>query len=72
MLQELERQAMEQYGNSNAGDEKRSTDQDCPDGQRCSGYGHCSPLKEHPERKGEHDMIFLLYNVLDNTHSSIK
>ncbi|KAL6266530.1 hypothetical protein P5V15_003377 [Pogonomyrmex californicus] len=52
--QELERQALEQYRNSNAVDEKRSIsseDQDCLDGQRCSGYGQCSPLKEHPERK---------------------
>ncbi|KYN06150.1 hypothetical protein ALC62_02911 [Cyphomyrmex costatus] len=43
--QELERQAMEQYRNGNTGDEKRSMDQDCIDGQRCSEYGHCSPVK---------------------------
>lgn len=56
MLQELERQAMEQYGNNNGGDEKHSTDQDCLDG--CSGYGHCSPLKGQSEKKGKYDMIF--------------
>jgi len=43
---------MEQYRNNNAGDEKRSMDQDCNDGQRCSGYGHCSPVKRHAGRKG--------------------
>ncbi|XP_025264722.1 uncharacterized protein LOC105251130 [Camponotus floridanus] len=53
--QELERQAMEQYGNNSAGDEKRSVpseNQDCFDGQRCSGYGQCSPSRGRPERKG--------------------
>ncbi|CAL1687876.1 unnamed protein product [Lasius platythorax] len=53
--QELERQAMEQYRNTNAGDERRSTpseNQDCFDGQRCSGYGQCSPSRGRPERKG--------------------
>ncbi|XP_011701174.1 PREDICTED: uncharacterized protein LOC105457921 isoform X2 [Wasmannia auropunctata] len=50
--QELERQAMEQYRNSNTGDENRSMDQDCTDGQRCSEYGHCSPVKRHAGRKG--------------------
>ncbi|XP_018354281.1 PREDICTED: uncharacterized protein LOC108755650 isoform X2 [Trachymyrmex septentrionalis] len=48
--QELERQAMEQYKN-NTGDEKRSMDQDCVDGQTCSEYGHCSPVKRHARRK---------------------
>lgn len=45
---------MEQYGNSNAGDERRSIpseNQDCFDGQRCSGYGQCSPSRGRPERK---------------------
>lgn len=66
ILQELERQAMEQYRNGNTGDEKRSMDQDCVDGQRCSEYGHCSPVKRHARRKG---MTFpkLLYNISDVT-----
>lgn len=57
ILQELERQAMEQYRNNNAGGEKRSVspeDQDCLDGQQCSGYGHCSPVKGHPGRKSKY------------------
>lgn len=48
---------MEQYGNNNAG-EKRSIpfeNQDCFDGQRCSGYGQCSPSRGRPERKGKCD-----------------
>ncbi|KYN09066.1 hypothetical protein ALC57_19034 [Trachymyrmex cornetzi] len=49
--QELERQAMEQYRNGNTGDEKRSMNQDCVDGQRCSEYGHCNPVKRHARRK---------------------
>jgi len=53
--QELERQAMEQYRNGNIGDEKRSMDQDCVDGQRCSEYGHCSPVKRHARKKSKHD-----------------
>ena len=52
--QELERQAMEQYKN-NTGDEKRSMDQDCVDGQTCSEYGHCSPVKRHARRKSKYD-----------------
>lgn len=49
---------MEQYGNNSAGDEKRSMpseNQDCFDGQRCSGYGQCSPSRGRPERKGKCD-----------------
>ncbi|XP_011865201.1 PREDICTED: uncharacterized protein LOC105560579 isoform X2 [Vollenhovia emeryi] len=67
--QELERQAMEQYRNSNAGEEKRSTDQDCLDGQKCSRYGHCSPVKGHPEKKGKHSVSQIIicrmtFNIL--------
>lgn len=56
---------MEQYRNSNVGEEKRSMDQDCLDGHRCSR--HCSPVKEHPKKKSK-NMAFpkLLYNMLDN------
>lgn len=49
---------MEQYRNNTTGDEKRSAtseDQDCFDGQRCSGYGQCCPSRGRPERKGKCD-----------------
>ncbi|XP_011057893.1 PREDICTED: uncharacterized protein LOC105148088 [Acromyrmex echinatior] len=52
--QELERQAMEQYRNGNTEDEKRSMNQDCIDGQRCSEYGHCSPVKRHARKKSSY------------------
>ncbi|XP_029156624.1 uncharacterized protein LOC114929296 [Nylanderia fulva] len=56
--QELERQAMEQYRNSTAGERRlvSSEDQDCLDGQRCSGHGQCSPSRERPEKKSKFDM----------------
>lgn len=48
---------MEQYGNNNAGEKRSisSEDQDCFDGQRCSGYGQCSPSRGRPERKSKCD-----------------
>lgn len=54
-LQELERQAMEQYGNNNTSDERHSIpseNQDCFDGQRCSGYGQCSPSRGRKDKCG--------------------
>lgn len=57
-MQELERQAMEQYRNSNAADERQvdsgsvsREEQDCSDGRRCSGHGQCSPSKGNGEEK---------------------
>lgn len=57
-LQELERQAMEQYRNSNEKqNDSRSEpheDKDCSDGRRCSGYGQCSPSGGSREKKGKY------------------
>lgn len=70
--QELERQAMEQYRNGNAGDEKRSKDQDCLDGQRCSGYGHCSPVKRNAGNKSKHVFKIVIMCWGQRFYSSIK
>lgn len=59
--QELERQAVEQYGDGNAADEKRidsngskpSDEPDCLDGRRCSGHRQCSPAREDHEKQGK-------------------
>ncbi|KAL6443307.1 hypothetical protein ACFW04_002891 [Cataglyphis niger] len=61
--QELERQAVEQYGNNNTSDERHSIpseNQDCFDGQRCSGYGQCSPSRGRKDKCSCFPQITLL------------